>query len=101
MYTFININNSFIMDNRHLFTDDVKYNSKVLSILLDKEIKFVDDRNIIFEEMLKQEEYECASFQHNIVLHFRIVLIDKVARLMVFDTDYTSSKLYFSVLIEE
>ena len=101
MYNFININNDFIMDNRHLFTDDVKYNSKILSMLLDKEIKLVDDRNIIFEEMLKQDKCECTLFQHGIVLHFRIVLIDNVARLMVFDTDYTSSKLYFGVLIEE
>ena len=100
MYTFININNSFIMDNRHLFTDDNKYNSKILSMLLDKEIKLVDDRNIIFEEMLKQEEYECTSFQHNIVLHFRIVLIDNVARLMVFDTNYTSSNFSYKLLIE-
>ena len=100
MYTFININSS-IMDNRHLLSDDSNYNSKILYILLDKEIKIVDDRNIIFEEMLKQEKYECTLFQHNTVLHFRIVLIDKVARLMVFDTDYASSKLYYCVLIEE
>lgn len=101
MYTFINLNNSFIMDNRHLLSDDSNYNSKILYILLDKEIKIVDDRNIIFEEMIKQEKYECTLFQHNKVLHFRIVLIDKVARLMVFDTDYTSSNFSYNVLIDE
>lgn len=98
MYTFINIRFDYVFDNRHLFTDDNKYNSKFLSMLLGKEIKIVDDRNIMFEEMQKQYDF-CILFQHKKVLHFNI-LYNNVPHLRVFETDYTSRGFSFRVLIE-
>ena len=99
MYTFINISFDYVFDNRHLFTDDNKYNSKFLSMLLGKEIKIVDDRNIMFEEMQKQYDF-CILFQHKKVLHFNILYNDNVPYLRVFETDYTSRGFSFRVLIE-
>ena len=103
MYTFINIRFDYVFDNRHLFTDDTKYNSKLLSMLLGKEIKIVDDRNIMFEEMQKQYDF-CVLFQHKKVLHFNINILynynNNVPYLRVFETDYTSRGFSFRVLIK-
>ncbi len=100
MYTFTNIGFDYVFNNRHLFTDDNKYNSKMLSMLVGKEIKIVDDRNnIMFEEMQKQYDF-CILFQHDVILHFNIIYIDNVPHLRVFETDYTSRGFSFRVLIE-
>ena len=86
----INVDIKLLVDNRHLYTDDVKYNSLIVSNLFNKKINLLDFDTYA----LLDDDYKLKLFRSNVNFYNYILMKDGLYKIRIMDDfQYQSTDL--------
>ena len=84
----IDVDFKVLVENRHLYTDDVKYNSLIVSNLVNKQINLLDFDTYA----LLDDDYKLKWFRSNVYFYNYVLMKDGLYKIIIMDDFQYQSK---------